>query len=216
MGRGFHCLRSFSVLFFVVCCCCVSMAFESGNKGCTGWRSDSCLPKAFVLANQWLCLPSWTLKRRRLCALKPCKSHLPGCVPVRHCTFSPTCTYILMYAHTHMHMHTQLTRSTCSKRLHRDNGNTRTHRYTALTTHNLPVHVRRYNTESVSHDVLAAMKQKMVEGNSSSSHSFLLDDDSTLPFAAAEVLGAMIDTDLYTGAHVRTCSFKSRRSLFVM
>lgn len=56
----------------------------------------------------------------------------------------------------------------------------------------------RYNTESVSHDVLAAMKQKMVEGNSSSSHSFLLDDDSTLPFAAAEVLGAMDDKDLYT------------------
>jgi len=58
----------------------------------------------------------------------------------------------------------------------------------------------RYNTESVSHEVLAAMKQKMVEGNSSSSHSFLLDDDSTLPFAAAEVLGAMDDKDLYTGA----------------
>jgi len=57
----------------------------------------------------------------------------------------------------------------------------------------------RYNTESVSHEVLAAMKQKMVEGNSSSSHSFLLDDDSTLPFAAAEVLGAMDDKDLYTG-----------------
>ncbi len=51
----------------------------------------------------------------------------------------------------------------------------------------------RYNTETVSGDVLARMKQQMVDSNSSSSHSFLLDDDSTLPFAAAEVLGAMDD-----------------------
>ena len=52
---------------------------------------------------------------------------------------------------------------------------------------------RRYNTETVSGDVLARMKQQMMDSNSSSSHSFLLDDDSTLPFAAAEVLGAMDD-----------------------
>jgi myosin-5 len=37
------------------------------------------------------------------------------------------------------------------------------------------------------------MKQQMVDSSSASSHSFLLDDDSTLPFAAAEVLGAMDD-----------------------
>eukprot|EP00197_Chlamydomonas_leiostraca_P009765 CAMPEP_0202867474 /NCGR_PEP_ID=MMETSP1391-20130828/9454_1 /ASSEMBLY_ACC=CAM_ASM_000867 /TAXON_ID=1034604 /ORGANISM="Chlamydomonas leiostraca, Strain SAG 11-49" /LENGTH=1634 /DNA_ID=CAMNT_0049547521 /DNA_START=190 /DNA_END=5094 /DNA_ORIENTATION=- len=57
----------------------------------------------------------------------------------------------------------------------------------------------RYNTETVSAEVLAHMKQRMVESNSSSSHSFLLDDDSTLPFAAAEVLGALDDKDLYAG-----------------
>jgi len=64
---------------------------------------------------------------------------------------------------------------------------------------------RRYNTETVSHEVLARMKQKMVEGSSSSSHSFLLDDDSTLPFAAAEVLGAMDDKDLYAGVCACVC-----------
>eukprot|EP00798_Chlamydomonas_sp_ICE-L_P002990 gene2990-12998_t len=60
----------------------------------------------------------------------------------------------------------------------------------------------RYNTETVSAEVLARMKQQMVDSNSSSSHSFLLDDDSTLPFAAAEVLGAMDDKDLYVGVPV--------------
>lgn len=48
-------------------------------------------------------------------------------------------------------------------------------------------YVCRYNTETVSSDVLAQMKQRMVDANSASSHSFLLDDDSTLPFVAAEV-----------------------------
>lgn len=44
------------------------------------------------------------------------------------------------------------------------------------------------------------MKQRMMDHSSAaSSHSFLLDDDSTLPFAAAEVLGAMDDKDLYAG-----------------
>ncbi|GFH24351.1 uncharacterized protein HaLaN_22129 [Haematococcus lacustris] len=45
----------------------------------------------------------------------------------------------------------------------------------------------RYNTETVSGEVLQQMKQRMVDSNSASSHSFLLDDDSTLPFVAAEV-----------------------------
>eukprot|EP00798_Chlamydomonas_sp_ICE-L_P027112 gene27112-2337_t len=49
----------------------------------------------------------------------------------------------------------------------------------------------RYGTETVSADVLQRMKQQMVDSQSSSSHSFLLDDDSTLPFAAGE--------DLYVG-----------------
>jgi len=60
----------------------------------------------------------------------------------------------------------------------------------------------RYNTETVSAEVLARMKQQMQDINSSSSHSFLLDDDSTLPFSAPEVLGAMDDKDLYVGVPV--------------
>ena len=52
----------------------------------------------------------------------------------------------------------------------------------------------RYNTETVSADVLSRMKQQMTDVNSSgSSHSFLLDDDATLPFAASDVLNAMDD-----------------------
>lgn len=37
------------------------------------------------------------------------------------------------------------------------------------------------------------MKQAMVDSNSSTSHSFLLDDDSSLPFQAAELLANMDD-----------------------
>lgn len=54
----------------------------------------------------------------------------------------------------------------------------------------------RYNTETVSAEVLSRMKQQMTDVNSSSSHSFLLDDDATLPFSAADVLNAMDDKDL--------------------
>jgi len=47
----------------------------------------------------------------------------------------------------------------------------------------------RYGTETVSHEVLAAMKQKMVESasNAAASHSFLLDDDATIPFTHDDV-----------------------------
>lgn len=41
--------------------------------------------------------------------------------------------------------------------------------------------------------VLGRMKQAMVEHSSSASHSFLLDDDSTLPFVANEILAQMDD-----------------------
>jgi len=53
----------------------------------------------------------------------------------------------------------------------------------------------KYNTETVSSEVLARMKQAMVESSASSaaSHSFLLDDDSTLPFAAGDIVGQMDD-----------------------
>ena len=51
----------------------------------------------------------------------------------------------------------------------------------------------RYGTETVSHEVLARMKQLMVDSSANSaSHSFLLDDDSTIPFSQDDI-GAMID-----------------------
>ncbi|KAG1675861.1 hypothetical protein FOA52_001518 [Chlamydomonas sp. UWO 241] len=40
----------------------------------------------------------------------------------------------------------------------------------------------RYNTETVSPDVLSRMKQQMTDVTSAATHSFLLDDDATLPF----------------------------------
>jgi myosin-5 len=75
----------------------------------------------------------------------------------------------------------------------------------------------KYQTETVSAEVLAAMKARMVEnaalaatggggggggfgggiGGGGASHSFLLDDDSTLPFAAAEVCAQLDDAGLY-------------------
>lgn len=46
----------------------------------------------------------------------------------------------------------------------------------------------RYNTETVSPEVLAQMKAAMQESSSSAaSHSFLLDDDSAIPFTHADV-----------------------------
>lgn len=53
----------------------------------------------------------------------------------------------------------------------------------------------RYNTETVSADVLSRMKQQMASVNNMSSHSFLLDDDATLPFLAGEVLGGALADD---------------------
>ncbi|GFR45863.1 hypothetical protein Agub_g7314 [Astrephomene gubernaculifera] len=60
----------------------------------------------------------------------------------------------------------------------------------------------KYNTETVSPDVLSRMKQAMVDSNSSAGHSFLLDDDSSLPFQAADLLANMDDKDLYCGIPV--------------
>jgi len=51
----------------------------------------------------------------------------------------------------------------------------------------------RYGTETVSHDVLARMKQLMVENNSAASHSFLLDDDSSIPFSLDDIQNQMED-----------------------
>ena len=45
----------------------------------------------------------------------------------------------------------------------------------------------------MSHDVLSKMKQLMVDSSANSaSHSFLLDDDSTIPFSQDDI-GAMVD-----------------------
>ena len=42
------------------------------------------------------------------------------------------------------------------------------------------------------------MKQLMVDSTASASHSFLLDDDSTIPFSHGEIEALMDDTDLLT------------------
>ncbi len=52
----------------------------------------------------------------------------------------------------------------------------------------------------MSPEVLGKMKTAMVESSSSASHSFLLDDDSSLPFQAAELLANMDDKVGVVGA----------------
>ncbi len=59
------------------------------------------------------------------------------------------------------------------------------------------------------------MKAAMMEHSSSASHSFLLDDDSTLPFSAADIL-AQMDDKVCCGAlcavfvtHIAACSHVS-------
>mmetsp|Transcript_16539 Transcript_16539/g.49488 ORF Transcript_16539/g.49488 Transcript_16539/m.49488 type:complete len:1726 (-) Transcript_16539:622-5799(-) len=56
----------------------------------------------------------------------------------------------------------------------------------------------RYNTETVNHEVLARMKQLMVDNNTAASHSFLLDDDSSIPFSLDDIAALMEDKDMYT------------------
>ena len=60
----------------------------------------------------------------------------------------------------------------------------------------------RYGTETVSHEVLARMKQLMVENNSAASHSFLLDDDSSIPFSLDDIQNLMDDK---VGPHPAGC-----------
>ncbi|GLC45498.1 hypothetical protein PLESTM_001742300 [Pleodorina starrii] len=68
----------------------------------------------------------------------------------------------------------------------------------------------KYNTETVSPEVLYRMQQQaMVDSNSAARYSFQLDDDSSLPFQAAELLANMDDKhpvlgmqDLYGGIPV--------------
>jgi len=54
----------------------------------------------------------------------------------------------------------------------------------------------KYNTETVSHAVLAKMKQMIVDTSASSSHSFLLDDDSAIPFQQDDILSMIDDKHL--------------------
>lgn len=56
----------------------------------------------------------------------------------------------------------------------------------------------KYNTETVSHAVLAKMKQMMVDNSASTSHSFLLDDDSAIPFQQEDILTMVNDAELYS------------------
>ncbi len=51
----------------------------------------------------------------------------------------------------------------------------------------------RYGTETVSHEVLGRMKQLMVDNNTAASHSFLLDDDSSVPFSLDDISNLMED-----------------------
>lgn len=52
----------------------------------------------------------------------------------------------------------------------------------------------RYGTETVSHEVLSRMKALMVESAASAaSHSFLLDEDSALPFTQEDIASQMDD-----------------------
>ncbi|DBA65606.1 TPA: hypothetical protein ACH3X2_002670 [Trebouxia sp. C0005] len=56
----------------------------------------------------------------------------------------------------------------------------------------------RYGTETVSHEVLGRMKQLMVDNNTAASHSFLLDDDSSIPFSLDDISNLMEDKDMYS------------------
>lgn len=56
----------------------------------------------------------------------------------------------------------------------------------------------KYNTETVSPEVLQQMKQLMVDNSSAASHSFLLDDDSSIPFSLEHIVQYMDDKDLYS------------------
>ena len=55
----------------------------------------------------------------------------------------------------------------------------------------------KYGTETVSSDVLQKMRKLMMEDSSASlSNSFLLDDDSSIPFAIEEIASALPDVDI--------------------
>eukprot|EP01026_Neomeris_dumetosa_P029749 TRINITY_DN24017_c0_g1_i7.p2 TRINITY_DN24017_c0_g1~~TRINITY_DN24017_c0_g1_i7.p2 ORF type:complete len:121 (+),score=15.25 TRINITY_DN24017_c0_g1_i7:28-363(+) len=56
----------------------------------------------------------------------------------------------------------------------------------------------KYGTETVSQELLAKMKRAMVDSTSTASHSFLLDDDSSIPFTNEDIENQMSDKGLYS------------------
>lgn len=61
----------------------------------------------------------------------------------------------------------------------------------------------RFDTESVSHEVLSEMKRQMAgDGAQAQSHSFLLDDDSAVPFNLEDIGSIYDDVDLLDGIPV--------------
>ena len=57
-----------------------------------------------------------------------------------------------------------------------------------------PLRNHRYGTETVSHEVLSRMKALMMaSAASAASHSFLLDEDSALPFTQEDIATQMDD-----------------------
>ena len=63
----------------------------------------------------------------------------------------------------------------------------------------------RYGTETVSHEVLGRMKQLMVDNNTAASHSFLLDDDSSIPFSLDDISNLMEDKVIKLLFFLRVC-----------
>eukprot|EP01023_Acetabularia_acetabulum_P069037 TRINITY_DN9909_c0_g1_i1.p1 TRINITY_DN9909_c0_g1~~TRINITY_DN9909_c0_g1_i1.p1 ORF type:complete len:412 (-),score=75.13 TRINITY_DN9909_c0_g1_i1:139-1221(-) len=55
----------------------------------------------------------------------------------------------------------------------------------------------KYGTETVSQDLLTKMKRVMVDSTSTASHSFLLDDDSSIPFTNEDIESQMQDKGMY-------------------
>jgi len=61
----------------------------------------------------------------------------------------------------------------------------------------------------VSHEVLARMKQLMVDNNTAASHSFLLDDDSSIPFSLDDIAALMEDKARLTFARAYNSSLRT-------
>lgn len=74
----------------------------------------------------------------------------------------------------------------------------------------------KYNTETVSHLVLGKMKDMMSKNSSAASHSFLLDDDSAIPFQQEDILNMLNDKDLYTELPIPAALADTQSFTFLM